>query len=167
MTFRCIKCPFVKETWYVSGRGSSSSNKTLSKVSKQIWNRFQAACGETEFASFGIELWGGATSQVDPEATAFHWRGAVYNVHLWLEVPTSIEDARKRYASDVATLDTYWQGIAKHLVGIYVNYAEASLTRQEYATATYGGNLEPLMKLKQELDPDDVFHNPQSIPVLQ
>jgi hypothetical protein len=136
-------------------------------ASKKIMQLLQAACQETEYAILGVELWGGAISELEPEATAFYWRQAIYNVRLVLLVPSDLNSARHRYEADIAKLDPYWQEIDKYLNGTYLNYAEASLTKQEYAAMTYGGNLQKLVDLKQELDPDDAFCNPQSVPIPQ
>jgi FAD/FMN-containing dehydrogenase len=135
---------------------------------QDLWDLVRSARELSEYAKVGIELWGGAISDKDPTDTAFYWRQGIYNVHLWLTVPTNLtdENAHERFDRDRLALERIWEQMARqYLTGTYLNYAEASLKDDEYARVTYGGNLERLVELKQELDPSNVFSNPQSIPL--
>lgn len=60
----------------------------------------------------------------------------------------------------------YWMKnqFSKFPLGVYVNYPELELG-QSYARAYWGGNLGLLKGLKQQYDPENMFMNPQPIPI--
>lgn len=49
-----------------------------------------------------------------------------------------------------------------HELGAYAGYVDRALGA-EGPKKYWEGNLERLMKIKGEVDPEDVFHNPQSV----
>lgn len=51
--------------------------------------------------------------------------------------------------------------------GRYANYIDSELERNAALNQYYGGHLERLRGIKTNLDPDDLFHNPQSVPSWQ
>ena len=46
--------------------------------------------------------------------------------------------------------------------GAYVNYCDVELAN--YQDAYWGSNLARLKQIKAAVDPDNVFHHPQSVP---
>ncbi len=105
----------------------------------------------------GLFPLGGAIAAVDPAATAFPHRRALfdlqYQAYWWDE---SEEQADAAWVRDLRA------AIAPYTSGAYVNYTDADLPNWE--TAYYGDNLARLMQVKTEYDPDDFFDGPQSIP---
>ena len=60
----------------------------------------------------------------------------------------------------------YWMKnhFSKFTLGVYVNYPELELGKN-YAKAYWGKSLAPLKKLKKVYDPENMFMNPQPIPI--
>jgi len=105
----------------------------------------------------GLFPLGGAIATIDPAATAFPHRRALfdlqYQAYWW--------DASEEQ-TDVAWVDDLRAAMAPYTTGAYVNYIDADLPNWE--TAYYGPNLDRLMQVKSAFDPDDVFNGPQTIP---
>ena len=100
----------------------------------------------------------GAIARVDPAATAFPHRRALfdlqYQAYWWDD---AAEPASLSWVSDLRA------AMAPYTSGAYVNYIDADLPSWE--SAYYGTNLPRLQRVKTNYDPDDVFNGPQSIPV--
>ena len=100
----------------------------------------------------------GAIARVDPAATAFPHRRALfdlqYQAYWWDD---AAEPASLSWVSDLRA------AMAPYTSGAYVNYIDADLPNWE--SAYYGTNLPRLQRVKTDYDPDDVFNGPQSIPV--
>jgi FAD/FMN-containing dehydrogenase len=101
---------------------------------------------------------GGAIATVDPAATAFVHRRALfdlqYQAYWWDDTAAQ---ASLTWVRDLRA------AMAPYTTGAYVNYVDADVT--DWATAYYGTNLARLERAKAEYDPDDVFDGPQSIPL--
>jgi FAD/FMN-containing dehydrogenase len=101
---------------------------------------------------------GGAIASIDPAATAFVHRRALfdlqYQAYWWDDAaaPASIAWVRDLRAA-----------MAPYTTGAYVNYIDADLP--DWENAYYGTNLARLERVKTDYDPDDLFNGPQSIPV--
>jgi FAD/FMN-containing dehydrogenase len=99
----------------------------------------------------------GAIATIDPAATAFVHRRALfdlqYQAYWWDDAaaPASIAWVRDLRAA-----------MAPYTTGAYVNYVDADLPN--WGIAYYEENLERLIRVKTEYDPDNVFEGPQSIP---
>mmetsp|Transcript_17913 Transcript_17913/g.44283 ORF Transcript_17913/g.44283 Transcript_17913/m.44283 type:complete len:728 (+) Transcript_17913:85-2268(+) len=112
-----------------------------------------------------IELWGGAISQrANNTETAFAYRQAVYNVGVRLMVPNGTSEEDHVFQDQAALVSAVWPSIAKHLQGVYVNYPMSSLSKEDYPNAYWGDNLDRLVRLKEQFDPDDYLHHPHSVP---
>ncbi|CAJ1953874.1 unnamed protein product [Cylindrotheca closterium] len=111
-----------------------------------------------------IELWGGAISQRTNNETAFAHRQAVYNVGVRLMVPNGTKEEQHFSEDQSALVSAVWPSIAKHLQGVYVNYPMSSLAKEDYPNAYWGDNLDRLVKLKDQFDPDNYLHHPHSVP---
>jgi FAD/FMN-containing dehydrogenase len=100
---------------------------------------------------------GGAIATIDPAATAFPHRRALfdlqYQAYWWDD---SEEPASLSWVRDLRT------AMAPYTTGAYVNYIDADLP--DWERAYYGANLPRLEQVKMTYDPDDLFNGPQSIP---
>jgi FAD/FMN-containing dehydrogenase len=100
---------------------------------------------------------GGAIAAVDPAATAFVHRDALfdmqYQAYWW-------DPADEQ--TDVAWVRDLRTAMEPSTSGDYVNYIDVDIS--DWATAYYGANLPRLKRVKATYDPDDVFNGPQSIP---
>jgi FAD/FMN-containing dehydrogenase len=99
---------------------------------------------------------GGAITTINPAATAFPHRRALfdlqYQAYWWDDAaePASLSWVRALRAA-----------MAPYTRGAYVNYVDADLP--DWESAYYGMNLPRLQRVKTDYDPDDVFNGPQSI----
>ena len=108
---------------------------------------------------------GGAIHDVSPNATAFPYRSAVYNVGLLLVVPSDEPDREDVFQREAARVNQWWPNVQKYLTGSYLNYPTLSLGN-DYAKAFWGDNLPRLMELKREFDPGNVFAYPMGVPLV-
>ncbi|RYF03867.1 MAG: FAD-binding protein, partial [Oxalobacteraceae bacterium] len=107
------------------------------------------------------DLEGGAINDVKPNATAYGHRDALfyhqaYAVNLLGKVGDKTRDFLKG-VNDVIT-----DSLPDHTKGAYAGYVDLALG-EDSADLYWGGNVERLRKIKAAVDPNDVFHNPQSI----
>ena len=116
-----------------------------------------------------MTLWGGRIGDVDPTATAFPWRNALYSVGIMVMVPIDSKDAQFVYCKLVQKVDKVWKdsSIQSLLQGMFINYPMKSLETdpKAYATAAWGHeNLKHLKNIKNKYDPQDHFHSALDIP---
>jgi FAD/FMN-containing dehydrogenase len=99
----------------------------------------------------------GAVAAVDPTATAFVHRRALfdlqYQAYWWDEADAVAGVAWARGIRDA---------MLPYTAGAYVNYIDADLP--DWARAYYGSNLARLTRVKAAYDPDNLFAAPQAIP---
>src|SRR5215204_1426112 len=102
---------------------------------------------------------GGAIASIDPGATAFVHRRALfdlqYQAYWW-------DDAAA--AASLAWVRDLRAAMAPYTTGAYVNYIDADIA--DWESAYYGTNLAHLQQVKSDYDPADVFNGPQSIPAI-
>jgi FAD/FMN-containing dehydrogenase len=151
---------WAAQTW----NGFLMPQNNTRQVWKSIYKDMTTMFRYCTFLSPNIELWGGAISKVANNDTAFSHRQAVYNVGVQLLVPNGTKNAEHVFQDQAALVSAVWPSIAKHLKGVYVNYPMPSLSKEEYPRAYWGDNLERLMELKEQYDPDHVMRYEQSIP---
>lgn len=105
----------------------------------------------------GFEPYGGAINAIAPEATAFWHRRAVMDVFcasFWLYEP-----AREKAEADILKFD---QVVGPMGNGhSYQNYPNRNA--KDFGHAYFGGNLERLIQVKREYDPDNFFTFPQGL----
>jgi FAD/FMN-containing dehydrogenase len=107
------------------------------------------------------DLEGGAINDVKPDATAYGHRDAMfyhqaYAVNLLGKVNDKTRDFLKG-VNDVIT-----DALPGSKKGAYAGYVDPALGEGS-ASLYWAGNVERLQKIKAVVDPNDVFHNPQSI----
>ena len=103
---------------------------------------------------------GGASSEMDPTATAFVHRDARFIVGFTtqLDDPTPAdEDA----AAALAVVDRGTAVLDPISVGAYVNFPGTNLPN--WSSAYYGENYPRLVRVKRHYDPDNFFRHPRSV----
>lgn len=112
-----------------------------------------------------IELWGGAIHNVPWNATAFPYRSAIFNVGVLLTIPEDEPNAAQLFREESAKVNEWWPKVAQYLTGSYVNYPTTSLLQQDYAQVYWGDNLPRLVDTKRQVDPQNAFEFPMSVPM--
>lgn len=110
-----------------------------------------------------FDLEGGAVNDVPPGATAYAHRDAVmwmqsYAINLLGPVSRTMKD----FLNGLNNLISSSRPGA--LYGTYPGYVDPYLTDSQ--SAYWGSNLPRLQRIKRDIDPNDVFHNPQSVRVM-
>jgi FAD/FMN-containing dehydrogenase len=104
-----------------------------------------------------IEQFHGATTRIDPTATAYPHREPGYNMVLTGEWLDPAEDEE-----NIAWVRSTFDALRPHTAdAVYVNYVAAD--EPERIRTAYGPNWERLVALKRTWDPDNVFHLNQNI----
>jgi len=109
---------------------------------------------------FSIEGLGGAIDDIDPRASAYpHRKGSQFLVQIFAQRLPNPADEEKAgwFRACVNALALFSTGAA------YFNYPQTDL--DNWARAYWGVNLERLVEVKRNWDPDNVFNHPQSVPV--
>ena len=118
----------------------------------------QMRASPTDANVVGFFPLGGAIAAIDPTATAFPHRHALFDVQYQAYWHDPAEEA-----ADIAWVNALRAAMQPHTDGGYVNYIDAGLP--DWPTAYYGANLPRLIQVKARYDPDNLFAAPQSIPV--
>jgi FAD/FMN-containing dehydrogenase len=109
-----------------------------------------------------FDCYGGAVADIANDATAFAHRKMLYSIQYvvyWTEGNGSTETERIRQL---------YTAMRPHVSGAaYVNYPDLDLDppKYAYAQAYWGTNLPRLKQIKRDVDPDNVFHHAQSVPL--
>ncbi|WP_036288337.1 FAD-binding oxidoreductase [Methylosinus sp. PW1] len=106
------------------------------------------------------DSYGGKIADIAPDATAFPRRaGTQYCIQYFTswgrsaDTPVHLAQIARVYA----TMRPFMFGAS------YVNYSDLDLG--DYASAYWGDNLARLVAVKQQYDPNDLFHHAQSVPL--
>lgn len=148
---------FTEKSSYIGPQGFTSEfiQTSMAWIEKWPGSANTTAVGVTLFA------WGGAMGRPSPTETAFVHRDA-----SWLSVIGASwgkNDSASVVNANLAWLGSFASAVAPYVTDhAYQNFADPALVN--WAPAYYGENLPRLMKVKQTLDPDNLFSFPQSIP---
>jgi FAD/FMN-containing dehydrogenase len=131
----------------------------------QLMGQVAGASGAAGGVAF--DAFGGAINRVGPADTAFVHRDALFLAQYsttWTPQPGA-EDAgaaSDAVASQRAWLAAFRAAMRPYASGqAYQNYADPDLT--DWQRAYYGGNYPRLQRIKDAVDPTDMFRFPQSI----
>jgi FAD/FMN-containing dehydrogenase len=140
--------------------------KGKSDYSMEVWSdeAIQTFIAALRGASAPIatifEAYGGSINRVGESETAFPHRGkTIFCLQYYLQWTSSSSTNR-----NVTAVRALYDAMRPYLPGYsYVNYIDADL--QDYARSYYKDNLPRLQVIKQQYDPDNFFHFPQSVPL--
>jgi hypothetical protein len=107
------------------------------------------------------DSYGGAINKVASDATAFAHRATTkYSIQYYMqwESPAASD-------ANIAMMRTLYASMRPFVSGrSYVNYCDLDLG-DGYAKAYWGDNLPRLMKIKNQVDPKNIFRHAQSVPL--
>lgn len=107
------------------------------------------------------DLEGGAINDVAPDATAYGHRDALFYHQAYTVNPFGkISTKTKDFLAGINNIVT--DALPHHNKGVYAGYVDPALGENS-ASLYWNGNVEKLRRIKRDVDPKDVFHNPQSI----
>ncbi|KAH7096079.1 hypothetical protein FB567DRAFT_587353 [Paraphoma chrysanthemicola] len=107
------------------------------------------------------DLEGGAINDVAPDATAYGHRDALfYHQAYAVNLLGKVNDKTRNFLKGVN--DVITDGLPGSRKGAYAGYVDPALGADS-ASLYWGGNVDRLQRIKAVVDPNDVFHNPQSI----
>ena len=146
---------------YAHERSRFAFSKISSEGRDAIFRNLRSWPGTSIDAQWKYFLMGGRISDVANDATAFAFRNATMITSIDLEwmAPDS-----KNLAQNFAWLDAFHAEMEQYTSRYcYVNFID---NRQaNHLDAYYGEHIERLREVKRKLDPNNVFSNPQSVPV--
>jgi hypothetical protein len=123
-----------------------------------LLNGLQNAPGEIAVL---FDSYGGAINKVAADATAFVHRGNTrYSIQYYMQW-----DSPQASIANIAMMRTLYSSMRPFVSGgAYVNYCDLDLA-DGYARAYWGDNLPRLMKIKAQVDPQNIFRHAQSVPL--
>ncbi|KAI0409305.1 Glucooligosaccharide oxidase [Xylaria palmicola] len=143
-------------------KGTAVSHPGLSQDVMEGYFRYLLRNGTSLPINYfvGVQLYGGADSRITAHTAddSFGHRDA-----MWMFQHYGSVDGKATFPDEGIR---FIEGLNKALGsghGASSNYADASLETDEALKLYYGHKLETLMKLKGELDPQNVFSHPQSV----
>lgn len=118
--------------------------------------------GTTASSDWKFFLQGGAVADVDPTATAFvHRRASLISS---IELVWTAQDSPKTIEVNQAWLNDFHKAMQSLTSATsYQNFIDES--QSDFLQAYYGQNLPRLIQLKRQVDPNNLFRYPQSIPL--
>ncbi|KAF2761167.1 FAD-binding domain-containing protein [Pseudovirgaria hyperparasitica] len=127
---------------------------------------FTTAKANTRSWFLNIDLHGGqgsAISEVAVDATAYPHRNAVLKMQFYDNI-----NSKFQFPADGMDLMNGWvQNVEKAMpdavFGMYSNYADPSLSRDEAHKRYWGPNYAKLEEIKKKYDPEARFNNPQAV----
>lgn len=107
------------------------------------------------------DLEGGAINDVAPDATAYAHRDALfYHQAYAVDLFGKVSDKTRNFLTGFNKIIT--DALPGHKMGAYPGYVDPALGNQAQASY-WGTNLDRLQRIKADVDPKDMFHNPQSV----
>lgn len=107
------------------------------------------------------DLEGGAINDIAPNATAYGHRDALfYHQAYAVNLLGKIGDITRDFLTGINKAVT--DALPNHAQGAYAGYVDPALGNSA-SSLYWGTNVKRLESIKAQIDPDDVFHNPQSI----
>ncbi|KAJ5787114.1 hypothetical protein N7457_002104 [Penicillium paradoxum] len=107
---------------------------------------------------------GGAVGDFSPSDAAYPHRDVLYFVFSFARTSGNLTDTTIQFLNGLSQLLT--SGNPDAYYGQYAGNVDPRESNDEALPAYYGQNLERLKRIKKAVDPTDVFHNQQSVPIL-
>lgn len=113
----------------------------------------------TLFWFLNFELQGGATNDVPVNATAYAHRDVLfYSECFGIDIGRVTHTTRDFL---IGSYNTITSSMPNTTFGCYAGYVDPELPNGQLAY--WGSNLPKLEQIKRKVDPEDIFHNPQSV----
>lgn len=106
-----------------------------------------------------FELQGGATNDIPSDATAYAHRDVLYYSESFGIDIGRVTKTTRSFITGINNVIT--SNMPREKFGSYPGYVDPELRNGQQSY--WGPNLPRLERIKREIDPEDVFHNPQSV----
>ncbi|KAH6658931.1 hypothetical protein BKA67DRAFT_511428 [Truncatella angustata] len=128
----------------------------------QFFNYLSAADTGADFWVINFELGGGKIGALPSTATAFPHRDAVFAMLNQGTTTGAVSQTLVKFLNRLSKIVTDSHPGAAY--GGYAGYVDPREDNDEARTRYWGTNLARLRAVKKVVDPNDVFHNQQSVP---
>ena len=134
-------------------------DETVDKLFQYIEDADKGAVGW--FVAWDLE--GGAINDVAPDATSYGHRDAIFFHQSYaVTLAGPVSDTTKRFLTGIN--DIVANAEPGHNLSTYAGYVDPALGEGSQSAESYWTtNVDRLQQIKATIDPQDVFHNPQSI----
>ena len=134
-------------------------------IADDVVDRFIESLGDNDNAeqalSVNFELLGGYAGTIPVTATAYPHRDAKFAMLVYARTEGPVPQTTVDTLNDLDNMVRASDEDASH--GQYAGFVDPKEDAEKARGAYWGVNLERLATIKATIDPDDVFHNPQSI----
>jgi len=106
-----------------------------------------------------FDLEGGAINDVPADGTSYGHRDALYYSQSYAVNILKMTEKSRNFVRGIN--DVITDNMQGHHMGAYAGYVDPEL--QNAQTEYWGSNYPKLQRIKKAIDPQDIFHNPQSV----
>ncbi|KAH8901539.1 FAD-binding domain-containing protein [Thozetella sp. PMI_491] len=115
----------------------------------------------TQAWAVNFELGGGYVGTIPANATAYPWRDITYAMLSYGQTHGPVTQTTFQFLDGASTFAA--SGKSSAVYGQYAGFVDPRENNDKARQAYWGPNLERLERIKAVVDPDDVFHNQQSV----
>lgn len=138
----------------------AKSDYVLTPLDSAAIDDMMAAVGAASGIVLLCDSYGGKIAEMAADATAFPRRAGTQYCIQYFSSWTRAADT----PAHLAQVASVYAAMRPHMPGAsYVNYCDLDL--QDFATAYWGDNLDRLVAVKRQYDPENVFRHAQSVPL--
>ena len=149
----------VRSAFYNKSLVFNKSDMIPSADVDKLFQYLDNAHKDTALWFLNFELQGGFTNTIPGDRYAYAHRDAVYYTEQFGIDIGRVTPTTRKFVTGIN--DTIKSSLSKRDWGCYPGYVDPELSNGQLAY--WGSNLPRLEQLKKQLDPTDVFHNPQSV----
>jgi hypothetical protein len=124
-----------------------------------LFHYLDTAEKDTALWFLNFELQGGATNDVSADSAAFAHRDVLlYSESFGIDIGR-VDVATRKFITGIN--ETITKAMPNTVFGSYPGYVDPLLPNGQ--EAYWGPNLPKLERIKRDIDPKDIFHNPQTV----
>ncbi|KAJ5203602.1 uncharacterized protein N7498_004481 [Penicillium cinerascens] len=132
-------------------------------TTQRVFNYLANTKNGTDLYALNFDGLGGAVSDFSPSEAAYPHRDTLYFMFSFARTSSNLTDTTIRFLDQLSEVLT--SGNPKAYYGQYAGNVDPRETNEKALAGYYGQNLDRLKRIKRAVDPNDVFHNQQSVPV--
>ncbi|KAL8716692.1 MAG: hypothetical protein Q9225_006000 [Loekoesia sp. 1 TL-2023] len=131
------------------------------RVVDEVFQYLATAKNNAQFWALNFEVGRGAISDVAVDTTAFSLRESLFIMLSYVNSKGRLSKTTVNFLNGLNTVAK--SGHPDAFYGEYVGYVDPREANQKARRGYWGNNLSRLTKIKGKFDPEDVFHNQQSV----